>query len=61
VTEGSLCDETTVVSSACRSPKNAFDAFVCDDKKMAHVQSSLWDATKEAVKMIVSALLGRMP
>jgi hypothetical protein len=34
VTEGYLCGEPTVVSNACRSPSNALDEFVCDDRKM---------------------------
>jgi hypothetical protein len=49
------------IRRSCRSPKNAFDAFVCDDEKKAHVQSSLWKVAKEALKMILSACSARMP
>jgi hypothetical protein len=61
VTEGFLCDEPTTISNACRSPTNDLDRFVCDDKKLAGVQASLWDATKDVVKTIASVLVGRMP
>jgi hypothetical protein len=57
VTEGFFCDEPTVVSNACRSPKNDFDRTICDDKKMGEVQNVLWDVTKEAVKIVIAALL----
>jgi hypothetical protein len=61
VTTGFLCDESAVISNACRSPHNAVDAFVCDDRRMAEVQAGLWDATKEIVKTIFAVLVGRMP
>jgi hypothetical protein len=61
VTEGFLCDEPTVVSNACRSPTNDVDKYVCNDKNLADVQSSLWDATKEVVKVAAQLLLGRLP
>ena len=60
VAEGFPCDEPTVVSNACRSPRNEADAVLCDDKKLAAVQSDLWDTTKNVVKMIFSVLVGRM-
>ena len=61
VAEGFLCDEPTVVSNACRSPTNDVDKYVCNDKNLADIQSSLWDATKEVVKMAAQLLLGRLP
>jgi hypothetical protein len=61
VVAGSLCDEPTAVSNACRSPRNDFDAFVCDDTKMAGLQSSLREAAKDVLKMAASVVLGRMP
>lgn len=59
VTEGFLCDEPTVVSNACRSPKNDFDKTICDDKKMGALQEGLWEATKDAVKLIFQVLVGK--
>jgi hypothetical protein len=59
VTAGYLCDEPTVVSNACRSPKNAVDAFVCDDKQMASVQHEIWDTVKSLVMTAIGAIAGR--
>jgi hypothetical protein len=58
VTEGFLCDEPTVVSNACRSPKIAGEAFVCDDKKMASLQHEIWDTVKSLVMTAVGVLAG---
>jgi hypothetical protein len=58
VTEGFLCDEATVVSNACRSATNAIDAFVCDDRRMADLQRSVWDTTKDVLKTLFGALVG---
>jgi len=58
VTEGFLCDEPTVVSNACRSSTNAVDAFVCDDHRMADLQRSVWDTTKDVLKTLLGALVG---
>ncbi len=58
VTSGFLCDEPTVVSNACRTPDNDIDKFVCDDKKMQDLQSGVWEATKDALKMIFGAIVG---
>ena len=41
VTSGFLCDELTVVSSACRTPTNDVDNFICDDRKMQSLQTNL--------------------
>jgi hypothetical protein len=57
-TEGFLCDEPTVTSNACRTPNNDIDEFVCDDKKMQGLQSSVWETTKEALKAIFGAIIG---
>ncbi len=59
VTSGFLCDEDTVISNACRSPTNDFDKFVCDDKKMQSLQQGIWDTTKDVLKTIFGALVGK--
>src|SRR5580693_3928348 len=61
VTTGFLCDEPTVVSNACRLPTSRLDALLCDDKKMAEAQNSLWSNVKTLVWTIVSVLAGRAP
>jgi hypothetical protein len=61
VTAGYLCDEPNVVSNACRSPKNAVDKLVCDDRKMADAQNTIWAQVKNLSYAIVGALMGRSP
>jgi hypothetical protein len=61
VTTGFLCDEPTVVSNACRSPQSKLDALLCDDKKMAEAQNTLWSNVKTLVWTIVSVLAGKAP
>jgi hypothetical protein len=48
-------------SRTCRSPKNERDEFVCDDRKMADLQKGAWETTKDILKTIVGALIGRLP
>jgi hypothetical protein len=59
VTSGFLCDEDTVVSNACRSPRSSVDAYVCDDKKMASLQGQIWNGLKEAAKVLFTLFAGR--
>jgi hypothetical protein len=61
VATGFLCDEPTVVSNACRSPTNKLDAFICDDKKMAEVQDTLWSTMKSLAFTVLGAILGKSP
>jgi hypothetical protein len=58
VTSGFLCAEDATVSNACRSPTNDVDRFVCDDQKMAGLQHSVWDTTKDILKTIFGAFIG---
>lgn len=60
VFEGFLCEEPSVVSAACRSPKNEVDRYVCDDKKMADLQQSVWDTTKDVLKTLFGAFAGAL-
>jgi hypothetical protein len=61
VTTGFLCDEPTVVSNACRSPTSKLDALLCDDRKMAEAQNTLWSNVKTLVWTIVSVLAVKAP
>lgn len=58
VVAGALCDEPTVISNACRSQTSDVDRFLCDDKQLASVQHSVWDTTKDVLKMIFTAIIG---
>jgi hypothetical protein len=61
VIEGFLCSEPTVVSDACRKPTNAFDAFICDDRKMRELQWGILRETWSIVKTLaLSILRGRL-
>ena len=61
VTAGYLCDEPTVVSNVCRTPKNDIDKLVCDDRKMADLQKGAWETTKDVLKTFFGAIIGRLP
>jgi len=61
VVEGFLCSEPVVVSDACRKPRNAFDAFVCDDPRMQRLQWTILRETWAIVKTLGLAILrGRL-
>jgi hypothetical protein len=57
VAEGFLCSEPVVVSSACRRPNNAFDAYVCDEPRMHALQTKVWRATRWVVRTLVAQIL----
>jgi hypothetical protein len=57
VVEGFLCNEPTVVSSACRKPGNAFDAYVCDEPRMRELQKSVIRETLSILKTLLIELL----
>jgi len=57
VVEGFLCNETTVVSNACRRAESGFDQFVCDDIKMQKLQGGILEQTWWAIRTIVTQLL----
>jgi hypothetical protein len=59
VTSGALCDESTVISDACRAPANRLDAFVCDDKQMSDLQTSVWGNVKNLLSTILGVVAGR--
>ena len=61
VIEGFLCDESVVVSNACRKPTNSFDEFVCDDLKMQRAQWAILSEAWALVKAIGLALLRSKP
>ena len=61
VLEGYLCNEPTVVSDACRKPKNPFDAYVCDEPRMKRLQDGIVRETMQLIKSIVLALVTRRP
>ena len=61
VIEGFLCNEPTVVSNACRNPTNAFDAFICDDKKMQELQWGILRETWNIVKTLAMSILRGKP
>jgi hypothetical protein len=59
VVEGFWCNDPTVVSNACRRPKNRFDAYVCDEPRMKRLQDSIVRETLGVLKSIVLAWLMR--
>lgn len=61
VLAGYLCDEPTVTSNACRAPTNELDRVVCDDRKLASLQSTIWGAVKDVIKTAFGALVGKLP
>jgi len=58
VIEGFLCSEPTVVSNACRDPKNAFDVYVCDEPRMHALQKSIAMETLSMLKTLLLRLIG---
>jgi len=59
VISGALCDEDTVISNACRTPHGDFDKTLCDDKQLQSAQHSVWEATKDTLKTIFEAIVGK--
>ena len=57
VVEGFLCSEPTVVSNACRKPRNAIDAFVCDDPRMKELEWRILRETWSILKTLALALV----
>src|SRR6266508_637934 len=57
VIEGYLCGEPTVVSNACRKPKNAFDAYVCDEPRMHALQTRVLRETYALLKALFLELI----
>jgi hypothetical protein len=60
VIEGFLCSEPLVVSSACRKPNQAFDAYVCDEPRMRALQKSIVTQTLSVLKGLFLTWMGRM-
>jgi hypothetical protein len=58
VASGFLCDEPKVVSDACRTPKDDFDKYVCDDRNLAALQKGIWDTTKDLLQTIFGGSSG---
>jgi hypothetical protein len=57
VVEGFLCSEPTVVSNACRKPRNAIDEFVCDDPRMKELEWRILRETWSILKTLALALV----
>jgi hypothetical protein len=60
VIEGFLCSEPLVVSSACRKPSQAFDAYVCDEPRMRALQTSIVTQTLAVLKGLLLQWMGRI-
>jgi hypothetical protein len=57
VVTGALCGNDTAVSNACRKAlPGTIDAYVCDDRKLAHAQ----DAVEKTTWYVLKALFGRL-
>ena len=54
-----LCDEPAVTANVCKTTGDAAEEFVCDDKKMAGLQQGIVDVTKQAIKDVWNALVGK--
>lgn len=59
VIAGALCGEDDVVSDACRAGRSDIDRTLCDDKELQAVQSTVWQATKDTLKTLFGALVGK--
>ena len=59
VVKGALCGEREITDAACRTSNSEVDKTLCDDKKMHEAQNTLWDWTKDAVKMVFAAMVGK--
>jgi hypothetical protein len=59
VLSGALCDEDTVISNACRAGHGDVDKTLCDDKELQDAQHGVWNAMKDALKMILGAAVGK--
>jgi hypothetical protein len=59
VISGALCDEDTVISNACRAGHGDIDQTLCDDKQLQAAQHGVWEATKDTLKTLFGALVGK--
>ena len=59
VISGALCDERVVISNACRTSHDEPDVTLCDDKKLAQAQQTVWETMKDAFKMIFGGIVGK--
>ena len=59
VISGALCGEDTVISNACRAGHGDLDQTLCDDRQLHEAQTTVWQATKDTLKTIFGALVGR--
>jgi hypothetical protein len=58
VISGALCDEDVVVSNACRAGHGDIDKTLCD-KQLQSAQHIVWEATKDTLKTILGAIVGK--
>ena len=56
---GALCDEDTVISNACRAGHGDIDRTLCDDTQLQAAQHGVWEATKDSLKTIFGAIVGK--
>ena len=59
VISGALCGEDTVISNARRAGHGDIDRILYDDKQLQATQHGVWEATKDTLRTIFGAFVGK--